>query len=510
MPRTPTTPAQISGHQFLLRRVQLALVRSDSRMLHDPLRTRMRALLVSLVAVVLLLAGAAIVSLIRPGVMATGQGDVLLVAETGALHVRVNERLHPVSNIASARLIVGSAVEPQRVRESVLSREQIGFPVGIEGAPSVPGSAARVTPAGQPNEDTPAVELAVCEESTTEIGHTAKVRQTVVRVGDVGAAESSADAVLASYQGRVWLISDGVRAEVTAGDPVVARALRLERARLRPVGPALLRAVPEVAALTVPAIPGRGEPSGFAAPFDRIGSVVEVGSRRVVVLADGAAEVSPVLAEMLAAKGGLALAEEAQLAAIPVAVAPEVAGLPAQPPEFVSDNGWLCAGRVAAEGDTARVRWMEQRPRGRHVEYPNSDGAGVEVDGFIDGRADAGASLSVSSGGGVHVISPEGVRFQVKDRTALHALGFAGAVEVQWSTLVALRAGPQLSREAALMATGSAPRVESAPVTIAVPPRPDSAVPPRPDSAVPPRPDAAGEPGGMAAPDASGLAPGEP
>lgn len=41
----PTTKAQVSGHKFLVRRLEHGLVFGDIRMIHDPLKRRRRALL---------------------------------------------------------------------------------------------------------------------------------------------------------------------------------------------------------------------------------------------------------------------------------------------------------------------------------------------------------------------------------------------------------------------------------------------------------------------------------
>ena len=62
----PTTKAQVSGHRFLVRRVEHGLVLGDIRMLHDPLGARRRALLFGLTAVVLIGLGAADIRQLGP------------------------------------------------------------------------------------------------------------------------------------------------------------------------------------------------------------------------------------------------------------------------------------------------------------------------------------------------------------------------------------------------------------------------------------------------------------
>ena len=102
----PTTKAQVSGHKFLVRRMQHALVLGDISMIHDPLASRRRALIFGIVAVVLIALGSGLLAWLRPD-PDPGQAE-LLSSEQGQLYVRVDDVVHPVANLASARLILGS------------------------------------------------------------------------------------------------------------------------------------------------------------------------------------------------------------------------------------------------------------------------------------------------------------------------------------------------------------------------------------------------------------------
>lgn len=468
MPRTPTTPSQVSGHRFLIRRIEHALVRADSRMLHDPLRTRTRALFIGCALVVLLAAGTAVLWLVRPQGGSSSNEQLIVVSGSEGLHVRVNGRLHPVANLASARLILGNPAEPKRVRSSELDKEDISFAVGIEGAPAVPAAPAGSGASGAAKRGSagaPELALSLCERTVQDLGQPWIVAESLARLEEVRAEPQqltrthSDSAVVADGQ-NLWLITQGYRSRLDVNHPehaAVSRALGLERAAVRPVSPALLRTIPEVPILAAPAIPNRGAPTHFAAPFDTVGNVVEVGQRRVIVLDDGAAILSPVLGELLAAHSPVLQASEGQLAAVPVANAPAVPGLPEKPLTFADADGWLCAGRIAGRPQ-ALVQWSQHAPEGRHVDYPHADGSGAAVDGFVDGRSRERSSIAVSVNGAVHVISPEGMRFAVHDRTTLAALGFnastnadsGGTRPVDWEVLAALRGGPELSKQAAL------------------------------------------------------------
>ena len=129
----PTTKAQVSGHKFLVRRMQHALVFGDVSMIHDPLASRQRALVFGTVAVVLIALGSGLLAWLRPD-PEPGQSN-LVRSEQGQLYVRVDETLHPVANLASARLILGEATDPVTIGATALEDIALGTPLGIVDAP---------------------------------------------------------------------------------------------------------------------------------------------------------------------------------------------------------------------------------------------------------------------------------------------------------------------------------------------------------------------------------------
>ncbi|MFC3849131.1 type VII secretion protein EccB [Corynebacterium hansenii] len=429
MPRTPTTPAQISGHRFLVRRVEHALVRADARMLHDPLRTRGRAVAAGAALLVLVLAGTVIFGLIRPR-DGTADADLLLVRDTGALHVRIDDRVHPVANLASARLVLGQPAEPVRVGGGALGDVPAGHPIGIAGAPAIAAS----DPPGAP------AAVGVCENAEPALHEPVAVRSTVARTGGLPADDGVA-ALLGDGE-RLWLVHGGRRALIDAADPALARSLGLAGAPVRPAGPALLRALPEAPPVTVPEVPRVGEATAWPAPFDLVGRVVEVADRRVAVLSDGAVEVPPVLADVFAARFGSASATEPELAAVPVAAAPDAGSLPGEITEWAPADGWLCV-----DADARDTSVTVGKPPAGVVPYPGADGPGPAMDGFSGG---APGTVAVDTGAGVHLVTVDGTRHQVENRRALAVLGYHSAVPVPWRVLASLREGPELTRAAAL------------------------------------------------------------
>lgn len=112
MPRPmPTTKAQVSGHKFLQRRVEHGLILGDIRMIHDPLASRRRALIFGSIAVAFLAIGSGMLAWLQPN---PNPGDAPIVrSQQGQLFVLVNDSYHPVSNLASARLIAGEPAAPR-------------------------------------------------------------------------------------------------------------------------------------------------------------------------------------------------------------------------------------------------------------------------------------------------------------------------------------------------------------------------------------------------------------
>src|SRR6187549_2254469 len=98
MARQPTTRLQVSGYRFLVRRMEHALVRGDIRMLHDPMRAQSLSLTAGCVLA------------------------IVMSRDSGALYVRIDDTLHPVLNLASARLVTGNAARPQVVSSADIDK----------------------------------------------------------------------------------------------------------------------------------------------------------------------------------------------------------------------------------------------------------------------------------------------------------------------------------------------------------------------------------------------------
>src|SRR5699024_10029397 len=131
-----TTKVQVSGWRFLLRRVEHAIVRRDTRMFDDPLQFYSRSITAGIVVATLVVLGAAALAYFKP--LGRRSGDNLLVDRTtNQLYVMLPgaDVLHPVYNLTSARLALGNAGTPAAVKSAELDRIPKGQPIGIPGAP---------------------------------------------------------------------------------------------------------------------------------------------------------------------------------------------------------------------------------------------------------------------------------------------------------------------------------------------------------------------------------------
>ncbi|RZQ64094.1 type VII secretion protein EccB [Amycolatopsis suaedae] len=115
MPSTPTTKSQVQAYQFVLRRMQSALVRKDAVMLHDPMRTHSRATIVGVVLSMLGLLGFVIWGFIKPAPTPPKAG-IVIGEQSGEVYVKTENPsyLIPTFNLASARLLLMAQQEQQQ------------------------------------------------------------------------------------------------------------------------------------------------------------------------------------------------------------------------------------------------------------------------------------------------------------------------------------------------------------------------------------------------------------
>ena len=494
MPRAPSPPARpgpvpvdagrLSGHRHARRRAASALVRRDAVPRTDPLRAHGRAGVAGVLLAALALGAAAVSGLVaRP---ADWRSAAVVVGEdSGALAVVAHDpdRLVPVPNLASARLVAaalvaasppgapattaGSDSVPVAVPEAALAAAPRARAVGIPDAPVLPPPGTRVPPV-----------WSVCDTAEPDPASPTpwarpRVRSVVV-VADAtpGRPLGPAEALLLRDRaGRTWLVHDGVRSRVDPTDPAVVGALGLAGLVPRPATTSLLDALVEGPPLTPPVLAARGTPGPPGMTGTPVGTVLRLAGpgtaeRRLVVEASGLQEVPPLVADLVrrsgAAADGAAPADAAmpavlpgQVAATPVAREIPLGDYPATAPVPVPlpAGPTTCAG--ARGGGTLAGPAVTGSPPPDGTTLRQADGAGDRVDGAVvprtgvvvravlPGRPDAPGPLAV--------VSASGTVSAVPDAATAARLGLdgAGAGPVPAAVLDLLPRGPTLSVEAA-------------------------------------------------------------
>src|ERR1700716_2217040 len=100
MPSTPTTKSQVQAYQFVLRRMQSALVRRDSVMLNDPMRTHSRATIVGFILGALGMIAFVVWGLLSPQPTVPDAGKIVIGEQSGTVYVVMGnpKKLYPTFN----------------------------------------------------------------------------------------------------------------------------------------------------------------------------------------------------------------------------------------------------------------------------------------------------------------------------------------------------------------------------------------------------------------------------
>ncbi len=475
MPAQLTTRAQVNGYRFLLRRYEHALVRRDVRMLHDPMRSQSRSLIISAVFGILIIAGAAILSFLRPQ-GSVGDAKIIMAKDDGALYAVVDGTLHPVLNLASARLITQSNEIPTSVKESKLGSIPRGPLLGIPGAPAtLPKSSAG-------SRSTWTLCDTVPLSSAGSAAGASGAETTVIAGGLDTSADAaarplnSAQALLATRDGKTFLIFDGKRAEVDLQDSIVARALGAGNVVPRPISAGLLNATTQVPPLTPPPpIDHVGEPGPGRLSAVPVGGVVRVrgvGSDELyVVLATGVQRVSPFAAEMIRNANSQGMSEITtvppdRLVGVPLLTVLPVDHFPKQTPTIVSAEkapvgcvSW--SANAAGEESATTVLAGPELPLAQSsvpVALTSADGIGDRLDAAYipPSTGEFVQTTAIDSGserrGTLFYVGDNGVRYGIPDAETAKILGLADKPRLApWPIVGQLVPGPTLSPQQALI-----------------------------------------------------------
>ena len=447
-----STKLHVSGYRFLLRRMEHALVRGDVRMLDDPLRAQSLSLSAGAVVAAIIVAVCAVVAFVRPpGVL--GSAPIVMVRDSGALYVRVGDVVHPVLNLASARMIAGTSANPEVVSATAINNAKRGPLVGIPGAP------AEIPTPLSGDESA----WAICDDNTNTAVIAGELRADSAANGLGVLVTARSESAAATY-----LLYDGWRAKVDLRNRAVVRALKLDGVVPRPASRALLDATPEAPQIAAPHIPDAGSPGplrGFP-----VGSVVRVdraaAEEYYVVLAQGMQRIGQVVADLIRFTDSqndrdLATAAPDTVAAVPIVDTLRVSSFPER--GGVSDDGIVCT-RWKSSSKTANtdVVVVNSASTGNTIALAQADGDGPNVDSFSIPRGRSGYVRAVGVGGDgastgtLYFVNDSGVVFGLRDEDTAKHLGLIGPpVPAPWPVLARLPRGPELSRDAASVARDS-------------------------------------------------------
>lgn len=472
MPSQPTTRWQVSGYRFLVRRMEHALVRRDVRMLHDPMRSQSRALAVGAVLASLGLAACAVLALIRPQDK-MADNAIVVGKDSGAMFVVLDNVVHPVMNLASARLASGKSDKPAIVKESELAKKSRGALVGIPGAPSaLPFDASG---AGRPW----SVCDAVGSDGSESITNSVLVGEP--KLSDGVSTLGRGEALLLKSKADTYLVYDGKRAKIDLRNRAVTNALALEGATPRPVSPGLLNAIPEVPEIKAPRIDGAGSPPLYSMPGVKVGSIVQVPrgdvKQNYVVLRDGIQPVSSATSELIRFADSQGATESIKLTPDALTKAPtvdelDVASFPESAPSVVnsSDDAVSCLswkplsgnaeqGATGAEMTLLSGRSLPIADDARMVTLAQADGSGDKTDNAYMQPGDGAfvQTTGIEPGSrrkdSMFFVSDTGVRYGITNADSAKALGFDAQPEpAPWAIVSLLAPGPALGREQALVA----------------------------------------------------------
>ncbi|MHA7651745.1 type VII secretion protein EccB [Mycobacterium sp. ML4] len=453
MPPQAATWLQVSASRYLLHRMEGALLGADFARSVGPRRV---SLAIGCGVTLVALVGCLIASQLWPQ---PGLGDAGMVMDeaSGALFVRVGDTWHPVLNLASARLITGTSVNPRPVPESRLSRTKRGPLLGIPGAPQLLTATLPMTESA----------WTVCDGDATA--------GTSVFVGPVsGLPVDRIDAqravlVAVGAGAPAYLLYHGQRALVNVADRAIVRSLRLQEHTPRIVSQTLLNALTEGPPIAAPRIRGAGAPAGAWLPGFQVGNVLRItrsaGDEYYVVLDSGVQRISQIIADVLRFSVSQGSADVITvppdlLRAAPIVNTLPVSKFPDQAPSDIAGAA-LCVAWTPVESGRPDVVVMA----GTGTRFPvpvaltQADGRGPAVDSFSIPSGRSAYVASVSQTGDQrrmdtrYLVTETGVRFAIHDEDAAHALGLPAApAAAPWPVLSALPCGPELSREKASVA----------------------------------------------------------
>jgi type VII secretion protein EccB len=285
---------QVQAYRFVTRRIVSALISGEPETTDLPMRRLAGAMFAGVMVAAIVFAGAGVYGLLTRSSGELEANTLVIERETHARYVFVNDRLHPVLNYASARLIVGQAEPVERaMSQRALRDEPRGPMLGIPGAPDgLPQPDALVNLPWRLCSRPPDVDVA------------RPVTTAVIGRDLTGGTPLGPRALFVASGEEEYLLWNDRRLRIGGETPRVVLGLAL--AERIPGTPQLINSItagPDLAGIQVP---GAGATSSFVLDGEpaTIGRIFRVGTQSYLMTRDGLVPVGEVTAE-IRIQGGL-------------------------------------------------------------------------------------------------------------------------------------------------------------------------------------------------------------
>ncbi|MFE6894451.1 type VII secretion protein EccB [Streptomyces sp. NPDC057694] len=469
---------QVQAHRFVVSRLTSGLLRADPDAPEPPTRRTDKGVALGAVFAAVLGVGALVFGLISPGgAVGWRDGQTLVVEkETGNRYLFDGDKLSPVRNYTSARLLAGAGLKTDVVSAASLRGTPHGDPVGIEGAPY-----------DLPDTTSSGVWEVCTGTQATESGERRGVT-TLVIDSKLSHASVTDGILVREAHSDLYLVSHGTRFRLPNAQ-AAATALGYGAGTPLPVSAAFLDSVPAGADLAPPQVSGQGKAGpDLGGVHTRVGQVFTVrtpGSDQqyYLLLRSGLTPLTTTQAAL--ALGAPSTREKAYAGKLPTAVqlssdtvdqalAPKTSAgesatvakvgsaLPTAPPRLtgVADDDDLCV-RLTPHGDAGTgidlvtvpdddVAELAAAPR-RSLAAPCLKVDAVSVSANGGGLVRALGSAGADVGTTTYLVTDTGEKYRVTSEAAATALGYdlGHARKVPSPLLDMLPTGPDLSLDAA-------------------------------------------------------------
>jgi type VII secretion protein EccB len=345
MARFLTTKVQLTAYRLMIRRIEQAFIRNDVQLTASPFSAQTVAFSVGMVVAGVVVAFGLLLSVIQP--RADQKSADIIITNSSGPYVMFGERLHPVTNLASARLIVGKPEVAKIVKEAALAKHPRGLLMGIVSAPN--NFTLRTDDIAM---------WTVCDQHT-EASTLSLMRDsdmtTTLFAGKDALSEAVTDqpdneAVLAKQVGhpdRLWVLYMQRKAEVYSEDQATKHALGISpemEKRAIPVSQGLMDAINPAPALTIPYIPDRGVVNPMI-PTVLTGDVIvtkDSSGNRVyhVALTSGVERITEFLAQLLENTGSSVVTDisSERLSSLPKVSDIDISRYPNRAPKFTNPH----------------------------------------------------------------------------------------------------------------------------------------------------------------------------